>query len=394
MDWKFGSSATDWIFSSSNYEVSEGSFTIVSAPAVVQRGGSFTLDCTNVSQAPTSALLDGEPLTVDDYTEDSIDITIPLDNLTAHGNRTLSVSVDGVVGTVSVIYNPQDGWSYTTITSVDPGDVDMFEDMVDLDTDEPLSPTIGGQIIYTNLTTPNNSAYSYPAIFYPDTSLEFDVGGDVLDGTESIQYRYLLPNVAISNTVTATASDFVNTPPNVVTPIADRTVTAGESFSFSIAANFGDVNGDLLTYAKLSGPVTVSVSNEGLVTGSIDVAGSYTVVVQASDGEDTAQDSFDITVNTDIVINPIVRLEDALSYADENGIPTILALTAVQYAVYSGGPFSGTRLLAGTANTDANGFYPDIDNDLVGNVGDAVTLVLRVGDRSILIDTTVIDGNV
>lgn len=210
MDWKFGSTDTDWIFGSTAFEAMD-EFSIVSAPpATLLRGGSYSLTCENVSEAPSASTLDGQPITVDAFDVDSIDITIPLNSLASHGSgREVSITVAGVTQTFLASFQPDTGRDFVTLENPEGGSGTIFEGMTDLDTGDPLLPVTGGQVIWSETTTPNQSQVSYPVTIGADGWPEIDVEGAVLDGTETFSFQYLLPGVSISNVVTISLQDYL-----------------------------------------------------------------------------------------------------------------------------------------------------------------------------------------
>lgn len=222
MAWELSNASPAWELGTTNYtEASPSDFTIESAPAEVLRGGSHSVVCTNVSEAPSAATLDGQPVTVDAWDVDGIDFTVPDNTLAGHGtDKVLSFTVAGVTQTVALPHNPATGDLVTTLTSFDPGETNVFEGMIDLDTDEPMTPEVGGQIIYDEL------ADTYPVLFQPDGSLEIDTDGAALTGMEAFVFRYLIPGVGISNPVTISLSDYLE--PSAPVMPADITVEVDE----------------------------------------------------------------------------------------------------------------------------------------------------------------------
>jgi len=68
-------------------------------------------------------------------------------------------------------------------------------------------------------------------------------------------------------------------------PFSEPSVTAGQAYSATIVTNASDPNGDLITFAKLSGPAWLSIAGNGALSGSpTDAdAGANTFTVRASD---------------------------------------------------------------------------------------------------------------
>src|SRR5262252_119190 len=93
-----------------------------------------------------------------------------------------------------------------------------------------------------------------------------------------------LPNNA--NVVVTAISTVPNWPPTFsATTYTLASVNAGASYSGSIAANVSDLNGDILVFAKVSGPGWLNVAANGTLSGTLlssDV-GTNTFVVSVTD---------------------------------------------------------------------------------------------------------------
>jgi hypothetical protein len=93
-----------------------------------------------------------------------------------------------------------------------------------------------------------------------------------------------LPNN--SNVIVTAISLVPNWPPTFgVTPFTEPGVTAGQSYSVNIATNASDLNGDALTFGKVSGPAWLGVSSGGALSGTPLSAnvGANSFVVSVSD---------------------------------------------------------------------------------------------------------------
>lgn len=93
-----------------------------------------------------------------------------------------------------------------------------------------------------------------------------------------------------------------NAAPTVVSPIADRSATAGGgAFTIDATGTFQDANGDALTLTAVSGSASVaavSVSGKTLTISPV-AAGTATITVTANDGKGgTASDAFNVTVTS------------------------------------------------------------------------------------------------
>ena len=92
-----------------------------------------------------------------------------------------------------------------------------------------------------------------------------------------------------------------NNPPTVAAPIADRALTVGATLDVDVSATFNDDDGDALTYTAASdnpAAVTVTLSEATLrLTG--EAPGTAAVTVTASDGEESASNTFAVEVNAE-----------------------------------------------------------------------------------------------
>ncbi|WP_081679047.1 putative Ig domain-containing protein [Methylobacter luteus] len=87
-----------------------------------------------------------------------------------------------------------------------------------------------------------------------------------------------------------------NTAPTI-TAIADRTVTAGQSFSLQVQAS--DAEGDALTFSLSAAPNGMTIdgtSGQIAWAPTVDQVGSHSVTVQVTDGQLSTAESFNVTV--------------------------------------------------------------------------------------------------
>jgi hypothetical protein len=88
-----------------------------------------------------------------------------------------------------------------------------------------------------------------------------------------------------------------NTAPVVDEGIADRAVPEDQPLNFAVPADaFADVDGDTLTYTATGLPQGVTITPQGVISGTPATPGIFAVTVIASDGKATASTTFDLTV--------------------------------------------------------------------------------------------------
>ena len=101
---------------------------------------------------------------------------------------------------------------------------------------------------------------------------------------------------------TATTTFYVNVvnAPPVIAPIADQSVSVGDSVNTQVNATDVDT-GDTLTYELVNGPNWLSIDNSGLITSAVVTAGqvgTYPVTVSVDDGNShVVTGSFTLTVS-------------------------------------------------------------------------------------------------
>ncbi|CAM0554349.1 hypothetical protein EHLJMEHL_04445 [Vreelandella titanicae] len=90
-----------------------------------------------------------------------------------------------------------------------------------------------------------------------------------------------------------------NTAPVVNTGLDDLEATADEPFTFTIPTDaFSDADGDTLSYTASGLPAGLSISAAGVITGTPSAAGSFDIIVTASDGSVSIDTGFTLNVAT------------------------------------------------------------------------------------------------
>ena len=134
-----------------------------------------------------------------------------------------------------------------------------------------------------------------------------------------------------------------NNPP-VITLISDATITLGETFSYTVEAV--DPDGDDLTYSLTTNPPTDMAINPttGLITWTPNSTGTFEVIVEVSDGSESATQSFTITVDKALLVSIEVlpstmtleigeseAITSVTAHYDNSTEATITPLTACTY---------------------------------------------------------------
>jgi len=90
-----------------------------------------------------------------------------------------------------------------------------------------------------------------------------------------------------------------NTPPVVGSGLEDLAATEDEPFNFTIPTDaFDDADGDALSYTASGLPAGLSISAAGVITGTPSAAGSFDIIVTASDGSASIDTGFTLNVAT------------------------------------------------------------------------------------------------
>ncbi|MBX7132759.1 MAG: tandem-95 repeat protein [Fimbriimonadaceae bacterium] len=115
-----------------------------------------------------------------------------------------------------------------------------------------------------------------------------------------------------------------NQPP-VLTDPADHSVNEGVLDSVTLSATDADLPGQTLTYALVSGPGAVVGNQWSWTPGEVNGGNTYTVTVSVTDGTDTVQQSFDVTVNE---VNQAPVLDDPADHSVNEHVLDSVTLSA------------------------------------------------------------------
>ncbi|ATE71069.1 putative Ig domain-containing protein [Lysobacter capsici] len=149
-------------------------------------------------------------------------------------------------------------------------------------------------------TDPEGDALTYQLTGLP-AGLSFDAQSRTISGVASgasnVRLYYTATDAfGASKTMDFGFGSYVNQPP-VASSIPNQTAGVGTGFAYQIPAFTDPGGGQLTTYSATGLPPGLSMSSTGVISGTPNTAGSYTVTVTGSDGYDSASTSFVITVN-------------------------------------------------------------------------------------------------
>ncbi|WP_046655866.1 putative Ig domain-containing protein [Lysobacter capsici] len=149
-------------------------------------------------------------------------------------------------------------------------------------------------------TDPEGDAITYQLTGLP-AGLSFDAQSRTISGVASgasnVRLYYTATDVfGASKTIDFGFGSYVNHPP-VPSSIPNQTAGVGTGFAYQIPEFTDAGGGQLTTYSATGLPPGLSMSSTGVISGTPNTVGSYTVTVTGSDGYDSASTSFVITVN-------------------------------------------------------------------------------------------------
>ena len=243
--------------------------------------------------------------------------------------------------------------------------------------------------VLANDSDPDGDPLTVTAASAGNGTVSIGVGGVLtytpnanFNGSDTITYTISDGN---GGTATATATVTV-TPDNdvpVATPIAPRSNVDSAIVSVPVAANFSDVDGNVLSFSATGLPVGLSIDPvTGLISGTIDKGASqpnggvYNVIVTASDGNggtvsiaftwsvtnpapvavnDVATTPEDFPININVLVNDSDPDGDTLRVTTAsagNGTVVILPNGTIDYT--PGADFNGTDIITYTVS-DGNG---------------------------------------
>ena len=229
------------------------------------------------------------------------------------GIYTVTITADdGNGGTISSTFS----WTVTNPPPVanDDGPIAVTEDMP-LDIDVLGNDTDSdGDVLTVTLATAGHGDVT----INPDGTLKYVPDPDY-NGPDTIAYTISDGNGGTSTATVEINVGEINDAP-VASPIAPRNDVDSAAVSVSVAANFSDVDGDVLTFTASGLPDGLSINANGLITGTISsgasqiAGGVYIVIVTADDGRGGSVDqSFIWTITNP----PPVALNDSASTSED-----------------------------------------------------------------------------
>lgn len=254
-----------------------------------------------------------------------------------NGNDTFTVQVsdseltDSI--TVSVTVNSvndapviAEGTSVTLEVNEDSSDSVTFT-ASDADGD-PLTWSISSGAV-EGIVTQTGSEFSYApaADFNGSDSFVVQVSDGTATGTSTVNVTVIAVNdkPVITSTPVTSAKEY-------------------QVYAYDVAAS--DAEGDAVSYSLTTAPAGMEISSAGEIRWIPESAGTYSVVISASDSSEAGTQSFAITVNAE----PAVA---------GRAVKGVLANAPVEAAVYAGLDAEGEHSwnVIGTTTTDANGYF-------------------------------------
>jgi len=165
----------------------------------------------------------------------------------------------------------------------------------------PLTATVGVEYIGTVTLTPgDNTVLTFSLVGAP-SGMEISTAG-LITWIPTVTGDQAVTVVVTDGAGLSDSKDFtiIVSPANhrpVITPIPDATLTAGETYTYTVEAT--DPEGDDLTYFLTTNPPTNMAINEnsGVISWTPTATGNFEVTVEVSDGELTATQGFTIEVS-------------------------------------------------------------------------------------------------
>ncbi|WP_283193222.1 Ig-like domain-containing protein [Rhizobium sp. AN80A] len=296
-------------------------------------GGSFVINADGSYRFDPGA--DFQGLKAGETRVTSVSYTVS-DGAGGAANATLSVTVVGVndapVG--------QDGTIQTAEDTVATGFLPVATD------------PDGDALTYAIATPPANGVVTISA----DGSYRYTPPAN-FNGSDSFTYSVSDGRSTVTYTIAVTVTPVDDAP--VGTPIANQAYSDAQTIRLDVSGNFSDIDTPSLTFIATGLPTGLSISSQGIITGTVDRdasqfnGGAYSVTVSASDGTNSASQTFIITVSNPA---PIAR-DDAASTGENADI--------------AGSVFDDNGNGA-DSDPDGDAFVVSAVNGVAGNVGASI----------------------
>lgn len=226
-------------------------------------------------------------------------------------------------------------------------------------------------------------------LYTPDT----DACGD-----DSFSYLARYQAIDSSPAAVTIAVACSNRPPQLDSPIADRSDAENATVAFDVAPHFSDADGDALQFGAENLPAGLSISAGGLISGSLsfEASGSYSVLLTASDPSgDSAEATFTwrvSDVNRDpALLQPLSDRENVLGASIEVALagafndPDADLLNYSATGLPNGLSISSLGLISGTISFDAgvgvHAVTVSVSDGRGGTASDSFDWTLRAENR-------------
>ncbi len=224
---------------------------------------------------------------------------------------TLSAGSTAMLATWTANYNPDDDFNGTdevkftvtntygtstvatvsiTVNAVNDLPVLADIDDVEFDEDGSTSVSLSYSDVDSDVSVSASSDSNDISVSVSGSTLTIDSSDDYF-GSSSVTVTVSDEEVSVSQTFFVNVNT-VNDAPVITSTAPDGDVELGSSFEYQVGAS--DVDDASLSYSLTGNPDGMTISGGGFVSWTPSDIGSYTVTVSVSDGEASADQSFDV----------------------------------------------------------------------------------------------------
>lgn len=177
----------------------------------------------------------------------------------------------------------------TFVFTVNPGNAAPVVSQTLDDKSDPRNLAITSFSIASHFSDADNDTLTFTATNLPQ-GLSMSPAG-LISGTPSVIHspaRVVSVTASDGNGGSVSANftyDITNTPPVVSAPVGAQQVQRGTAVNLDVSSHFSDANGDSLSFIASNLPQGLSMSPQGVITGTPSTVETQTVTVTVSDGQ-------------------------------------------------------------------------------------------------------------